>query len=93
MTEKNIDEIKDELPEINDSTKDIEDGNEELSDEELSDEEKREILIEKLRKSKIKFSPIKHIGNVTINQFDSGYKKKRQRKNKMAKVSRKANRR
>ena len=30
--------------------------------------------------------------NVTVNQFDSAYRKKRQRRNKLAKASRKANR-
>lgn len=66
----------------------------ELLDEkkELTEEEKKEQLIEELKKSKIRFNPIKHVGNVTINQFDNNYKKKRQKKNKAQKKSRRLNR-
>lgn len=59
---------------------------------ELTDEQKREFLIEQLKQSKIKFRPIVHKGNVTINQFNAAYKKKRQNRNKMQKQSRKNNR-
>jgi hypothetical protein len=62
------------------------------NEKELTEEEKREIYIQQLKDSHIKFHPIKHNGKITINQFDSEYRKKRQRKNKMAKASRKANR-
>jgi len=66
----------------------------ELLDEEkeLTEEEKREELIKQLKESKIRFNPIKHIGNVTINQFGNDYKKKRQKKNKAQKKSRRLNR-
>lgn len=59
---------------------------------ELTDGEKREILIHQLKESHVRFKPIKHKGNVTTNQFGAEYKKKRQRRNKLAKASRKANR-
>jgi hypothetical protein len=59
---------------------------------ELSDDEKHEILVHQLKESHIRFKPIKHKGNITTNQFGADYRKKRQRKNKMAKASRKANR-
>jgi len=59
---------------------------------ELSDDEKKEIYVLELKRSKRVFNPIKHDGNKTINQFNTKYKQKRQRKNKMAKASRKANR-
>jgi len=65
---------------------------EESIENELTDEEKREIYIQQLKESKIKYQSIKHKGKTTINQFGSDYRKKRQRKNKMAKASRKANR-
>lgn len=42
------------------------------------------------RKRMVKTSEIQT--NVTVNQFGADYRKKRQRKNKMAKASRKANR-
>ncbi len=98
----------------------IPDAEEEPADEEpaeLTDEEKREIYINALKQSKIRFRPIKNgvkvttvvvtderLGrkhkvktreaqtNVTVNQFGADYRKKRQRKNKMAKASRKVNR-
>lgn len=86
---------------------------------ELSDEEKKEIYIQQLKDSRIRFHPLSHptkttgiqvVGspilpkrkreiktktiqtNLTVNQFGAEYRKKRQRKNKMAKASRKANR-
>jgi len=51
---------------------------------ELTEEEKREILIQKLKESKLKYKPKKDFGNT--------YKAERKRKNKQAKKSRKANR-
>jgi|JFJP01.1.fsa_nt_gi hypothetical protein len=88
-------------------------------EKELTEEEIREIKIQALKDSHIKFHKLKHatitVGthvvenpvlkkrkrvvkdraiatNVTINQFGADYQKKRQRKNKMAKASRRANR-
>jgi len=91
---------------------------EQLEEEkELTEEEKREIKINFLKNSHIKFHPIKNatksivtsktvtalgrvkiekskitLTNVTTNQFGGDYRKKRQRKNKMASASRRANR-
>lgn len=59
---------------------------------ELTEEEKRLNLIEAIKQSKIRFKNTVHNGNVTVSKFDAEYRKKRQRKNKMAKASRKANR-
>jgi len=59
---------------------------------ELTEEEKRANLIQAIKDSKIKFKNIKHNGNVTTVMFNADYRKKRQRKNKIAKASRKANR-
>jgi hypothetical protein len=59
---------------------------------ELTDEEKHEILVKELRDSKVKFRNTIHKGKVTITKFNNDYRKKRQSKNKMAKASRKANR-
>jgi hypothetical protein len=61
-------------------------------EKELTDEEKKEIYIKQLKESKIKFRNTVHNGNVTITKFGADYRKKRQRKNKLAKASRKANR-
>lgn len=59
----------------------------------LTDTEKREIIIKELKESKIKFKNSTHKGNITVTKFGSEYKKKRKKKNKMTKISRKANRR
>jgi hypothetical protein len=59
---------------------------------ELSDEEKHELFVKQLKESKIKFRPIKQVGNKTINKYGTAFKKKRKVKNKLAKKSRKANR-
>lgn len=87
---------------------------------ELTDEEKKEVLIQHLKESRIKFHPTKNpvrtisktiitksygtktrnisvktkavATNETVNQFNTVYKKKRKRKNKLTKTSRKANR-
>jgi hypothetical protein len=73
-----------------DSIEDVE----EIKDEkrELTDEEKKEIYIQQLKESRIKFKPIVHKGKLTINKFDTNYKEKRRKKNKQTKISRKANR-
>lgn len=68
------------------------DGIETIESQELTEEEKRELYIKELKESKIRFKPIKHIGNVTINQFGKKYKKERARKNRAVKKSRRANR-
>jgi hypothetical protein len=60
--------------------------------DELSDEEKREKLIKFLKESRIKFKNTVHNGNVTHTKFDTNYKKKRKKRNKLTKKSRKANR-
>jgi len=59
----------------------------------LTDEEKHEILVQQLKDSRIKFRNTIHDGNVTTTKFGPDYKKKRQRKNKLVKASRRANRR
>ena len=67
----------------------------ELNNEEfnnLSDEEKRKIIIEKLKKDRNRFIKIKHIGNKTINNYGTKFKKERKRKNVQARKSRKRNR-
>jgi hypothetical protein len=58
----------------------------------LTDSEKHDVIVKELQESKIKFRNVKHDGNITTNKFGADYRKKRQRKNKMAKASRKANR-
>ena len=92
----------------------------EVETRELTDEEKKEVLIQQLKESRINFhpteNPVKTVSttlvekkygtktilvkekikgvatNETVNKYDTAYKKKRKRKNKMAKASRKANR-
>jgi hypothetical protein len=59
---------------------------------ELTYDEKHQIVVKELQDSKIKFRNTVHVGNKTITKFSTDYRKKRQRKNKMAKASRKANR-
>lgn len=65
---------------------------EEKSWDNLTDEEKHEIYIKKLKESKIKYRPIVHKGNVTINKFGAKKRQERKRKNRATKESRKANR-
>jgi hypothetical protein len=60
--------------------------------QEMSEEEQRQFYIEQLKKMHIRFNPIKHIGNKTINPYGTAYKQKRKQKNKQAKAARKANR-
>jgi hypothetical protein len=69
-----------------------EDGFEPEDEKELTEEEKRELIIRQLKNKTKTFHPIKYRGKTTINQFGESYKKKRQKKNKQAKASRKANR-
>ena len=59
--------------------------------EELTEEQIKEAYIKALKSSKIRFNKIKQVGNVTTNQFGADYQKARQRKNKIAKQSRKRN--
>lgn len=59
---------------------------------ELTVDEKQQIIVKELLDSKLKFKNTVHEGNKTITKFNTEYRKKRQRRNKMAKVSRKANR-
>jgi hypothetical protein len=63
----------------------------ELTEEEKSKLERQE-YIQLLKNSKKVFKPIKHKGNITINQFGTAYKDKRSNKNKATKKSRRANR-
>ncbi|MFW6247333.1 MAG: hypothetical protein ACOC22_04150 [bacterium] len=60
--------------------------------QELSEEEQRQLYIEQLKKMKMRFNPIKHVGNKTINPYGTEYKQKRKQKNKQAKAARKTNR-
>lgn len=83
---KSLDENIENLEEV------VGENDEAINFDDLSDEQKRVFLIEQLKQSKIKFRPIVHKGNVTINKFDAAYKKKRQNRNKMQKQSRKINR-
>lgn len=64
----------------------------EVETRELTDDEKKELYVKQLKESRKVFKPIKHDGNVTTNQFGTNYRKKRQRRNKLTKASRKANR-
>ena len=58
----------------------------------LPEEEKKELYINQLKETRVRFHQIKHKGNLTTNQFDISYKKERKRKNKIQRQSRKANR-
>ena len=62
-------------------------------EKELTDEEKEALKIQYLKESRIRFKPIKTNGKVTTNQFSNDYRKNRQRKNKIRKVSNRINRR
>jgi len=64
----------------------------EVETRELTDDEKKELFTLQLKESRKVFKPVKHNGNKTTNQFGSGYKQKRKRKNAQTKKSRKANR-
>jgi len=59
---------------------------------ELTHDEKHQIIVKEIQDSKTKFKNTVHKGNKTITKFGVDYRKKRQRRNKLAKDSRKANR-
>ena len=80
--------IKPELPE----EKNVDESSDGEEKKELTEEEKREQAIQELKKSHIKFKPVKQSGNKTVNQFGVNYKKERKRKNKEQRKSRKKNR-
>ena len=61
-------------------------------EEELTEEQKKELYVQQLKNSKIRFQSTETKGNITINKFGYDYKKKRQHKNKAQKNSRKINR-
>jgi len=96
--------VKSVKPEIGEEPKLDDEGNpielfkilnpetQEVETRELTDEEKKEILIQQLKESRMRFNPIKHNGNVTTNQFGAAYRKKRQMRNKLAKKARQKNR-
>lgn len=63
----------------------------EMTDDKQRDKQ-REVYIDQLKKMRMRFNPIKHLGNKTINSFGADYKQKRKKKNKQARASRKANR-
>jgi len=58
----------------------------------LTDEEQHEIFVKNIKEQQIKFRNVTHKGNVTSIKFNSEYKKKRQRRNKLAKQARQRNR-
>jgi len=61
--------------------------------QELSEEELRQLKIEELKRMRMRFDPIKQVGNKTINPYGTEYKQKRKQKNRQAKAARKTNRR
>ena len=80
---------KEESDGVNDGVNDdVSDGEE----KELTEEEKRELFINALKESKIRFKNVKHNGNITTVKFGTAYRKERRRKNRAQKASRKANR-
>lgn len=97
MEEKKITPIEnqEELNSITDVVGvEMEEFQEEM-ERELTEEEKHELFVKEVKefhKMRSNFRPIKHQSNVTINQFGTGYKKKRQQKNKARKNSRRQNR-
>lgn len=62
------------------------------AEKELTDEEKKELKIQYLKESRIRFKSVRTNGKVTTNQFSSDYRKNRHRKNKVQRKSRKINR-
>jgi hypothetical protein len=81
----------------------IEEGINASEDGELSEEELKALYVQQLKNSKSKVRqqkhPVKKVGtdivvmkNITINSYGVEYKKARKKKNKLAKASRKANR-
>jgi hypothetical protein len=93
LTEENV--VIPTTEELNERIEEIETQSfpEELEKpKELTEEEKKELYIKQLKEARVKSHPIKHKGNLTINQFPISYKKERKRKNKIQRQSRKANR-
>ena len=79
IPQENVQElVENVIPELNDGI------NAETEPVELTEEEKHAQFIEALKESKKTYKPKKHFG--------VAYKKDRKRKNKMAKASRRANR-
>ena len=70
----------------------VSDGVNDGEEKELTEEEKRQLFIQALKDSRIRFHNVKHDGNITTVKFGTEYRKKRQRKNRAQKASRKANR-
>ena len=70
----------------------VNDGVNDGEEKELTEEEKRELFINALKESKIRFKNVKHNGNITTVKFGTAYRKERRRKNRAQKASRKANR-
>jgi thiamine phosphate synthase YjbQ (UPF0047 family) len=88
-------EVQEELKNegaVEGATEGATEGAVEEEEKELTEEEKRELFIKALKDSKIRFKNVKHDGNITTVKFGTDYRKKRQRKNRMQKASRKANR-
>ena len=69
----------------------LEDENKQEEDE-LTDEQKRELYIKALKESRIRFRNTVHDGNITHTKFGKKYKKKRKKRNRLAKHSRQMNR-
>lgn len=90
----NVDELDIEMKQTNVDEEELQDGiNAENEDgQEMSEEEQRQLYIEQLKKMRMRFNPIKHVGNKTINPYGTEYKQKRKMKNKQAKASRQRNR-
>ena len=64
---------------------------EEIDSEVSEEENSKQAFTQQLLSSKKNSIGIKQIGNITTNKFGADYQKKRQRKNKVAKQSRKRN--
>ena len=79
---------------INSEVEELQDGLNDDTEEgqEMSEEEQRQLYIEQLKKMRMRFNPIKHVGNKTINPYGTEYKQKRKQKNRQAKAARKTNR-
>lgn len=90
----NVDELDIALKESNANEEELQDGVNAENEEgqEMTEEEQRQHYIEELKKMRMRFNPIKTVGNKTINSFGVKYKQKRKQKNKQARASRKANR-
>jgi len=95
-------EVKEELPLLSpeelekfspkEATEEATEGVNEGEEKELTDEEKRELFINALKESKIRFRNVTHKGNVTTVKFGTAYRKERRRKNRAQRASRKVNR-